>query len=126
MDNKKIYNLVILRGILLALLVLLISIVILAVIYSFIFTFSTEVLNKIILILSIIIVLFTGFYIARRVENYGWLNGGLGGMIFMGIVTLLGSLNVALTLQPVFFVLILGLILGSIGGMIGINLRNKY
>jgi len=126
MDNKKIYNLIILKGILIGLLVLLIITAILATIYSLVFTFSTIILNKILIVISLIIVIYIGIYIAKRVDKFGWLNGGLGGMIFMGIIIILGSLNVSLSLWPVLLVLILGLFLGGIGGIIGINFKSKY
>jgi len=124
MEEKKIYNMMILKGILIGLLILLIISAVLATIYSLVFTFSTAILNKILLVFSFLLVIYIGFYIARRVDNFGWLNGGLGGMIFMGIIVLLGSLAVSLSIWPVLLLLIIALFLGGFGGIICISLKS--
>ena len=116
---KKINNLVIFKGVVVGLIILFIFSIIFAV-ASYLFNFN-QIPDNYLLIFNLMIIIFIGFFIARRVDYNGWLNGGFGGMIYMGIIVLLGSVSVNITLGIIFLLLITGIVIGSIGGIIGIN-----
>ncbi len=78
-------------------------------------------LNNIIMILSITI---SSIYLAMKAKEKGWINGAILGLTYYLIIILLGVLIIRpITLDMVTWakLFVAGLI-GSIGGMIGINL----
>ena len=115
-------NRVVFKGVTFGLIILLIISILIAAILSNMSSFNISSFSRILFILNILLVAFTGFFIARRVENNGWLNGGLGGILLMGLILLIGSINISLSPVTVFIYLFLALIAGSIGGIIGINI----
>lgn len=124
-DNNKekfINSFVIFKGVILGLLIMLILTVIFALFSGILFRLEEAQLSKVFLVKNIILLLIIGFYVAKNVERNGWLNGAVAGLIFMLVLILLGSISVLLSFTNVIFMAFLGLILGSIGGILGINL----
>ncbi|HHU92239.1 MAG TPA: TIGR04086 family membrane protein [Halanaerobiaceae bacterium] len=124
-DNNKekfINSFVIFKGVILGLLIMLILTVIFALFSGILFRLEEAQLSKVFLVKNIILLLIIGFYVAKNVERNGWLNGAVAGLIFMLVLILLGSISVPLSFTNVIFMAFLGLILGSIGGILGINL----
>ncbi|MFW6410389.1 MAG: TIGR04086 family membrane protein, partial [Halanaerobiales bacterium] len=77
-------NVVIFKGVILGIIALIFISIILALTLSLFHSFSLHLFNNILIIFNATLITFVGFYIARHVENNGWLNGGLGGMLLMG------------------------------------------
>ena len=124
-DNNKekfINSFVIFKGVFLCLLIMLILTVIFALFSGILFRLEEAQLSKVFLVKNIILLLIIGFYVAKNVERNGWLNGAVAGLIFMLVLILLGSISVPLSFTNVIFMAFLGLILGSIGGILVINL----
>ncbi|HLV08756.1 MAG TPA: TIGR04086 family membrane protein [Halanaerobiales bacterium] len=116
-DNRMIF-----KGVFFGVVVLFIINVVMAVFSNIVFSMSFVTLNKLLIAENILIILFIGLYIARSVEKKGWLNGGLGGLIYMIIIILLGTVNMPISIWYILFFCTGGLIIGSIGGIIGINI----
>ncbi|MCG8516336.1 MAG: TIGR04086 family membrane protein [Halanaerobiales bacterium] len=121
-QDKLIYNMVILKGVTRGIAFLLIVSSILALFSGLVYSLNTRSLNILLITLNTIIITYIGFYIARHVGKNGWLNGGLGGLIYMGIVILIGTISMPISIGYIFLLLMIGLVTGSIGGIIGINL----
>ena len=121
-QDKLIYNLVILKGVVLGIAFLLIISSVLAIFSGFIYSLSISSLNSLLIAINTIIIGYIGFYIARQVGKNGWLNGGLGGLIYMGFIILVGTISMPISIGYIFLLLAIGLVVGSIGGIIGINL----
>ncbi|MFW6281720.1 MAG: TIGR04086 family membrane protein [bacterium] len=121
-DHKTVNNKIIFKGVFLGFVFLFIITLILAIISGIIHTINSSFLHNIMVLINFIILLLVGFYIARNVESNGWLNGGLGGLIYMGLILLIGIYFVSLSGFNIFLLLITGMFIGSIGGIIGINL----
>jgi len=120
--EKSIDNLTIMKGVFWGVVVLLVINTIMALVSNFIFSLSTGVFNTVLITENLLILLFVGFYIARKVDKNGWLNGGIGGLIYMVIIILLGTISMPISIWYIFLLAIMGLIIGSIGGIFGINL----
>jgi putative membrane protein (TIGR04086 family) len=123
-NNEKepiINNWVILKGVFKSLILLIIISAIMAIFSTFIFNLNNNLLNLLLILINIFIITYNGFYVARRVDKNGWLNGGLSGLVFMVFIILLGLISIPISSGYIFLLLILGLIFGSIGGIIGIN-----
>ena len=91
---------------------------------SYLFSLSSSNLNILLLIVNSLILTYVGFYVARKVEKNGWLNGGLAGLVYMILLILIGTISMPISLSNIIIMALIGLIIGSIGGIIGINLSN--
>ncbi len=120
--EKSIDNLTILKGVFWGIITLLIFNTLMALFSNVIFSLNSGVFNTVLITENILILLLVGFYIARRVDKNGWLNGGLGGLVYMVIIILLGTISMPISIWYILLLSIIGLIVGSIGGIIGINL----
>lgn len=120
--DKLINNIIIIKGVLYGFVFMIITTFIMALFSGFLFSLDSAHLNILFLVISIIILIFIGFYVARNVENNGWLNGGIAGLIYMIIVLLIGTINMPISLSNIFLIAIVGMTIGSIGGILGINL----
>src|SRR5690554_5245117 len=116
-DNRMIF-----KGVFFGVVLLLIITFIMAIFSNMVFSMSIRTRNTLLIAENILIILFIGIYIARSVEKKGWLNGGLGGLIYMIIIILLGTVNMPISIWYILFFCTGGLIIGSIGGIIGINI----
>lgn len=98
------------------------------IIFAIIMTYTSlqeniiPVANSIIMIISIAI---GAIYMALRVESKGWLNGALIGLIYIVIlITIRQLIFTPLQLDGYLMIRIaISLITGSVGGMIGVNLK---
>jgi putative membrane protein (TIGR04086 family) len=120
-EEPIINNWVILKGVFRSFIILIITSSIMAIFSTFIFDLNSYLLNLLLISINIFIITYNGFYVARRVNKNGWLNGGLSGLVFMVIIILLGLISIPISSGYIFLLLFLGLIFGSIGGIIGIN-----
>lgn len=118
------YPITLLKAVGLSFIVNMIFIIILAIILTFtsLSVGVTTIVNSVIMILSIS---FGSIYISLKADKLGWLNGAAVGLIYIIIIILLGGAFLAsYTIDIyVFFRIIVALVTGSVGGMIGINLR---
>lgn len=121
-NERFINNFVIFKGVLLGLMIMLILTIIFALFSGVLFRLEEARLNKIFLGQNIILLLLIGFYVARNVERNGWLNGAIAGLIYMIILILIGTISLPLSISNIILMAVLALILGSIGGILGINL----
>lgn len=82
-------------------------------------------LGAITYVMNMIAALVGSMMAAREARQRGWYYGGLTGLAYAVLVTLLGLLMVQgpiFNLNSLFHTILLGLI-GGFGGMIGVNLR---
>lgn len=78
-----------------------------------------------VLITTVISVLVASAYSTKNVKSKGWMNGGAVGILYVAILYMASSLvfmNFAIDVQVLLSVVI-GAIVGSLGGIFGINLR---
>ncbi len=74
-----------------------------------------------------ICILWSGFYGARRLRQKGFLLGAVSGLLYMGILYLIGTLvlgEVAFRMTTVYS-LVMGIGCGAIGGILGVNGKRK-
>ena len=112
----------ILRGLFRGFILLLVCLVFLALITSLFYDFVSPYLNFLLILINILILIYIGFYTARRAAQNGWLHGALAGLVFMGIILLIGAFNLSLSYGTIFVLLLLGIVVGGIGGILGVNL----
>ncbi|QTL98356.1 TIGR04086 family membrane protein [Iocasia frigidifontis] len=120
-ENKSINNIIIFKVVLLGIIVLLFLSIIMAIFSRFFFSLQTNTLNTILIITNFLIIILIGFFAARKVENNGWLHGGLSGLIYMLIMILIGIISIPVSIWHILLLSFIGLLVGSIGGIIGIN-----
>jgi putative membrane protein (TIGR04086 family) len=114
-------------GIIIGLLVSYIITLAFFIVYALILTYtplSELTLPTLTMLITIIGIVLAGAIAARHTRSKGWLNGGLGGLLYVLIMLFLGTYflkEVGLT-SDIALKLLWGIILGAIGGMIGINL----
>ncbi|MDP4094699.1 MAG: TIGR04086 family membrane protein [Bacillota bacterium] len=102
------------------------------IIFAFILTytdFPEKYTPTCVILVSMASITTAGAAATRKLRNKGWLNGSIVGLIYMLIMYLFGSIifkNFNVT-SHVVTMLIIGIIIGAIGGIIGINFkRNTY
>ncbi|ERM92195.1 TIGR04086 family membrane protein [Caldanaerobacter subterraneus] len=114
-------------GILIGVLVSYIITLLFFIIYALLLTFtsvSEMALPKFTIFVTITGVVLAGALSARNTASKGWLNGGIAGILYIAVMALLGTFLVkefgpSSSLAVKF---LWGAFLGSLGGMIGINL----
>lgn len=80
-----------------------------------------------VIITTLVSIIVAGWTSTRKIKSKGWLNGGIIGFMYMGILFLVSSLvyrDYTIT-RHVIIMLIIGVIIGAIGGILGINLRRE-
>lgn len=82
---------------------------------------NITLINTIIMILSIVV---GSISLAFKVDEKGWLNGGLIGILYFVILVLINFLFIKPFIFDIYTIgkLFICLISGAIGGMIGVNL----
>jgi putative membrane protein (TIGR04086 family) len=99
-------------------------------IFAFILTYSNypeKYVSPVVVIVTIASILLAGAFATRRMKSKGWLNGGVVGFLYMFILYLLSSVifkNFSID-NRIISMGIVGILSGSIGGIIGINLKQK-
>jgi len=72
---------------------------------------------------ALVSILLGSIYVGKRTEEKGWLRGGLTGLLYVGTLLLLCfifQVNIETDFN-IFSKFFLGLIFGSLGGIVGIN-----
>lgn len=100
------------------------------VIFSFILTytdFPERFISAVVVIVSIVSILAAGIVAIKNVSSKGWMNGGIVGFIYTLVLYLLSSIvfkNFSIDRNVVSMTAI-GILSGSIGGIIGINIQEN-
>lgn len=100
------------------------------IVFAFILTYTSfpeRLISPAVIITTIISILIAGSTATRNVRNKGWLNGGFVGLVYMLLLYLVSSAvyrNFSIDRQ-VITMLLIGVITGSIGGIIGINVKRN-
>jgi putative membrane protein (TIGR04086 family) len=113
----------ILRGTVLALVISLLVCLLLSLVL-FLTPVSERVVPYAVYITSIFSIIIGSAYAAKRIQSKGWLNGGITGLTFILVLLVLTKvfgLDLSLNLH-LFTKLVLAFVLGSIGGILGLNL----
>jgi putative membrane protein (TIGR04086 family) len=87
-----------------------------------------EFIKVMVNLIVVISVMTCGFKISRKSKSQGWLNGSIGGFLYVSVLYLVGSLtqknfNVSVSSVLTFA---LGLSCGMLGGMIGVNTKKRF
>lgn len=114
----------ILKGILVSYLVTVPTFIIFALILTYT-DFPERLISPTVVITTMISVLIAGSFTTRGVKSKGWLNGGAVGLIYMLVLYLVSSLvfNDFKINNYVISMCLIGVFTGSIGGIIGINIK---
>ena len=105
------------------------------IIFAFILTYTSfpqKMISPMVVVTTILSILAAGLMITKNLKNKGWLNGGVAGVVYMGVLYVVSSivLNDFSIDRYVITMMIIGLFTGCIGGIIGINTskssRSKY
>jgi putative membrane protein (TIGR04086 family) len=124
--NEHVGLMMILKGILVSYIITIPVFIIFAFILSCT-DFPTKYVNAVVIIVTIASIVVAGAVSTRKVKSKGWLNGGIVGFLYILILYFLGSIvfnNFRLG-GNVISMLIIGVLMGAVGGIIGINLRHK-
>lgn len=118
--NKSIY---LLKGLILSYTITCILILL----FSLLLTFSTLRENKMPLINTVIMMISItsgSIYVAKKVKEKGWINGGMLGIGYYLILIILNLILLKPLVLDIFSIskLVLACIIGIIGGIIGINI----
>ena len=92
--------------------------------------FPQKLISPAVVVTTIISVLTAGSVSTKGLRSRGWLNGSFVGLIYMFVLYMFSSLmfkNFAID-NYVITMTVIGVLTGAIGGIIGINIknRNKY
>ena len=122
--QKKISISLFLKGIVFALLFSLVCFLILSIILSFT-NISENIIKPASYIVMIISIVLASGYVAQRVNKKGWIYGGITGLLYILVLTIIGAFTGGGFILDQLFVsrILIGIVAGSIGGILGINLR---
>ena len=89
--------------------------------------FSEKYIDTVVMITTVLSIIIAGVAVSTGARSRGWLNGGIGGLVYMLILMLLGIIfsDGAIFEMSDVLVLMLGFVLGAFGGIIGINMKRK-
>lgn len=102
----------------------LLSLLIFAVIITYT-DFPGKMVSPIVILLTVLSILLAGFLTAKRKNSKGWLIGAATGLVYMIILYIIGALiynNVGFGANTLAM-FALGVLSGSFGGILGINLK---
>ncbi len=86
--------------------------------------FSEKIIPIVITIVSIINIAIAGFYVSSNTTSKGWLKGGIVGLLYILILLVIGRFIIpdyGLSSSGLIK-LIIGFVIGSIGGIIGVSI----
>ncbi len=100
------------------------------IIFAFILSYTSfpeRLISPVVLVASIISIMAGGIAITINIENKGFLSGGISGFIYMITLYLISSLvfNDYTIDRYVITMTLIGIFSGSIGGILGVNLRKS-
>ncbi|HOM03017.1 MAG TPA: TIGR04086 family membrane protein [Acetivibrio sp.] len=87
--------------------------------------FPLKYMSTAVIITTLLSIVIAGWISAKNVKSKGWLNGAIVGFIYMLILYLISSIvyrDFAVN-SYVLILLAIGVLSGSIGGILGINLK---
>ena len=98
------------------------------VIFAFILTYTNfpeKYMIPAVVITTIISILVAGSTVTRKVRSRGWLNGGMVGFIYILILFIFSSIifNSFTIDRYVITMAVIGVLTGSIGGILGVNMK---
>lgn len=99
-------------------------------VFSFVLSymdFPEKFITPVVLIITVVSVIIAGSTATRKVRNKGWMNGSIVGLAYIVTLYLLSSIvfgNFAVD-SHVALMAVLSIVSGSIGGIIGINLKRS-
>lgn len=90
--------------------------------------FPEKLLSTTVIITTLISLIVAGWSSTCKVRSRGWLNGGIIGLVYMAILFIASSVAYRdCTINShVIIMFVIGMITGSIGGILGINLRKEH
>ncbi len=89
--------------------------------------FPEKYLPAVVLITTIMSIFVAGSTTTKHIKSRGWLNGGAVGLVYILVLYVLSSIvykDFTINRQIISMALI-GLLTGSIGGIVGINMRSS-
>lgn len=122
--NSKIYN--IFRGSLVAILITIISLLIFSILLTHT-NISEKSIVPVITIITAVSILTGSILSVSKIENRGFFNGALVGLIYILAIYILSSIinkNFAINLNSLILISS-AVISGMMGGIIGVNMNNK-
>ena len=89
--------------------------------------FPEKYIDTVVMVTTALALVVSGAMVSKKAKSRGWLNGGIGGLVYMAVLSILGAIFIK---APVFdagslIMLVLGFVLGALGGIIGINMKRK-
>jgi len=89
--------------------------------------FPEKYISSSVIITTIISIIVAGSTATSRINKKGWVNGAVVGVVYMLILYLLSSIsfNDFTITRYCVTMLIIGILSGSIGGIIGVNLKHN-
>lgn len=86
-----------------------------------------SIIGTVVFVTMIFAIMLAGFTVARRASSRGWLNGAVGGLLYVLILYIIGALFVTGFVfdKHVVMLLIVGFLSGAFGGIVGINMKKK-
>lgn len=89
--------------------------------------FPETYIDMVVIITTVLSILISGMIVSAGARSRGWLNGGIGGFVYMLVLVVLGMAfsDGALFDKTDVLMLVLGFVLGAVGGIIGINMKRK-
>ena len=88
---------------------------------------SDSIVSTVVFITMVFAIMISGFAVARSASSRGWLNGAVGGLMYVLILYILGAMfQFGLVFdRHVALLLIIGFLSGAFGGIVGINMKKK-
>lgn len=89
--------------------------------------FPQKYIPSAVIITTLLSIVIAGWTSARNMRSRGWLNGAVVGLVYMVVLYFLSSVtfeNYSIS-RHVITMFIIGILTGSIGGILGINLRKE-
>ncbi len=100
------------------------------VVFALLLTFTNlpdSIIGTVVFVTMVVAVMLAGFSAARNATSRGWLNGAVGGLLYVAILYILGAVFVTGFVfdKYVLALLAVGFLSGAVGGIVGINMRKK-
>lgn len=123
--KKESYGIILAKSLSVSILISLILLIVYAIIlrYSNLPEKSISFIDTLIMGIAIVS---GSIYVTKKVNNKGWLNGGIVGLLYVLILVIIFSIFKIDNFKfdaYVLFKVIIGMIIGVIGGMIGVNMN---
>lgn len=123
-DKRGSTVLIIGKGVLIAYIISIILLIIYGILLT-ITSLSESSMSTVIMVVTMISIALASIYTAVKLGSKGWLNGALVGLVYMIILFFLSLIfNTGVSFDGfILFRMFMGLIIGALSGVIGINLK---